>query len=279
MIDIPAISTKLKLREDGIWYNSDNQNISYPIDGNEICFAIEDNSLWFRHRNNCIVSVVSSYPPENNGTIFDIGGANGFVSLGLSNAGFDVVLVEPGRVGASNAKKRGLKNVICATTNTAKFKQHSFPAVGLFDVIEHIEDDLSFLQVIKNLMKKGGFLYVTVPAYSFLWSAEDFLAGHFRRYTLEDICKLLKVAGFQIEFSSYIFRFFPIPIFLLRSLPYKIGFSKATRKPENTSRDHVVKGGIVANILGSILQPEIANINKKRAMRFGSSCLIVAKKT
>ena len=126
-------------------------------------------------------------------------------------------------------------------------------------------------------MKKKGCLYVTVPAYSFLWSAEDFLAGHFRRYALKDICKLLKTAGFQIEFSSYVFRFFPIPIFLLRALPYKIGFSKTKRKPENTSRDHAVKGGIIANILGSILQSEIESLNKKKAMRFGGSCLIVAR--
>ena len=277
MLDIKSISTQLKLGDDGIWFSSDNQNISYPSGGNENCFAIEDNSFWFKHRNDCIISIVRSYPPKDNGTIFDIGGGNGFVSLGLAKAGFDVALVEPGRVGASNAKNRGLKNVICATTNTAKFKQHSLPAVGLFDVIEHIEDDLSFLQSIKGLMKKGGHLYATVPSYSFLWSAEDVLAGHFRRYALEDISKVLKSAGFEVQFSSYVFRFLPIPAFLFRALPYKIGLSKVETKSKNTSRDHAVQGGLTANILSSILQPEIENLNNKRAMRFGGSCLIVAR--
>ena len=122
MVDIQSISTGLKLGEDGIWYGSGNQNISYPAGGNEACFAVEDSSFWFGHRNNCIASIVGSYPPANNGTIFDIGGGNGFVSLGLVNAGFDVALVEPGRVGASKAKNRGLKDVICATANTANFK-------------------------------------------------------------------------------------------------------------------------------------------------------------
>ncbi len=188
MVDIQSISTGLKLGDDGIWYShQDNQNISYPSDGNENCLAVEDGSFWFRHRNNCIASIVKTYPPQDNGTIFDIGGGNGFVSLGLANAGFDVALLEPGSVGTRNAKKRGLKNVICATTDAAKLKQHSLPAVGLFDVIEHIEDDLAFLQSIRNLMKKGGRLYATVPAYSFLWSEEDIFAGHFRRYALEDI--------------------------------------------------------------------------------------------
>ncbi len=184
MVDIQSISTGLQLGNDGIWYSSNTEDISYPSDGNDACFAIEENSFWFKHRNNCIASVVKSYPPKSNGTIFDIGGGNGFVSLGLANSGFNVVLVEPGKFGASNTKKRGLSNVICATTDTAKFNPHSLPAVGLFDVMEHIEDDLNFLKSIKELMKKNARLYVTVPSYSFLWSAEDVFAGHFRRYDL-----------------------------------------------------------------------------------------------
>ena len=74
MIDIKSISAELKLGDNGIWYTQDNQSISYPSEGNESCFLVEDHSFWFKHRNNCIVSVVKSYPPEDKGTIFDIGG-------------------------------------------------------------------------------------------------------------------------------------------------------------------------------------------------------------
>lgn len=126
-------------------------------------------------------------------------------------------------------------------------------------------------------MKKDGYLYATVPSFSFLGSAEDDLAGHFRRYTLEDMYKLLKSSGFDVVFSSYIFRLLPIPIFLLRSLPYKIGLSKKKLKPTAVSRDHAVKSGLTVNILNAILKPEINNLNDRRPMRFGGSCLIVAK--
>ena len=277
MIDVRSISDGLELGNEGIWYSPENEKVSYPTDGNENYFGVEESSFWFRHRNNCIVSVVKSYPPEDKGTIFDIGGGNGFVSLALADAGFNVALVEPGKVGAQNAKKRGLKNVICATTNTAKFKQYSLPAVGLFDVIEHLEDDLSFLQSIRSLMKKGGLLYATMPSYSFLWSHEDFIAEHFRRYTLENISKVLNTVGFQVEFSSYIYRFLPLPIFILRTLPYKLGLSKVGSKAKNISRDHAVKGGLIGNILSSIMDPEIKNLDNNRPMRFGGSCLIVAR--
>lgn len=275
-MDISTISSELQLGADGIWYSPDNHNISYPTDGNEQCFLIEDNSVWFRHRNNCIASIVKSYPPKNNGAIFDIGGGNGFVSLGLANAGFEVVLLEPGRLGAVNAKQRGLKNVICASTDTAKFEPHSLPAAGLFDVIEHIENDHSFLKSIRELMKDDGRLYITVPSYSFLWSEEDEIAGHFRRYNLKNIVKVLQSSGFQIDFSSYIFRFFPLPIFLIRTLPYKLGFSVAKDKNRSASRGHAENGGVKAKVLSSMLHREIENLNNRKAMRFGGSCLIVA---
>lgn len=277
MINIQSISAGLTLGEDGIWRSKHTENISYPSDGNEKFFSIEDNSFWFKHRNNCIVTIVNVFPPKNNETIFDIGGGNGFVSLGLANAGFDVAVLEPGVAGASQAKNRGIKNVICATTNTAKFKQHSLPAAGLFDVIEHIEDDVAFLQSIRGLIKEEGYLYATVPSYSFLWSDEDIYAGHFRRYTLEGISDVLRSAGFQVEFSSYIFRFLPLPVFLLRVLPYKLGLSEGVRNTEKISRDHAVKRGITGKILESLSQPEIENLREKNPMKFGGSCLIVAK--
>jgi len=82
-----------------------------------------------------------------------------------------VVLVEPGVAGYFQAQKRKIEHVICATINTAQFKSCSLPAIGLFDVNEHIEDDLDFLMSINGILEKGGYLYATtVPAYSFLWS-------------------------------------------------------------------------------------------------------------
>jgi SAM-dependent methyltransferase len=277
VLDIQAISSGLQLRQDGIWYSSESQSLSYPSDGNERCFAVEDASFWFRHRNNCIVSVMRAFPPPDDATVFDIGGGNGFVSLGLREAGFDVVLVEPGYIGASNAKKRGITNVICATAQTAAFQRHSLPAVGLFDVIEHLEDDIAFLQTIGLLMKHGGHLYVTVPAFPCLWSKADVLAGHFRRYTLSSISDVLASAGFETVFSSYIFRVLPLPLFLLRTLPYKLGLARRQRKPAMVSRDHAEKGGLVARIVGKMLKPEIDNLKNKKPMRIGGSCLLVAK--
>src|SRR4051794_24224669 len=181
MFDVSTIARDCRLGPDGIWYPSSGRDVvSYPADGNEAAYLVEDVSWWFRHRNACIAAAVSKFPPPEGEPIFDIGGGNGFVSVGLNRAGFEVVLVEPGPVGAANAKARGVPVVICATPASAGLPAAAIGAVGLFDVIEHIEDDLAFLYSTRALMKDNGRLYATVPAYRALWSEEDRLVGHFR---------------------------------------------------------------------------------------------------
>lgn len=280
MIDISAISKGLFRGTDGIWYSSDRPSVSYSSGGNEQCFEVEDRSFWFAHRNACIATIANLYPPEDAGTIFDIGGGNGFVALGLKNAGFEVAVVEPGIAGAVNAKKRGISPVICATSESANFSPGCLPALGLFDVVEHIEDDLAFLQSLRELLKSRSRLYLTVPAYTSLWSEDDVRAGHFRRYRLENISNLLRTAGYQIEFSSYIFRFLPAPIFLMRTLPFRLGLSRKKEVATATSRDHVVDpDSVPMRVLSSLLQSEIECLRQNKPMRFGGSCLLVAQKS
>jgi SAM-dependent methyltransferase len=277
MLDIKSISEGLVLNEQGIWQSSEKEKVSFPSGGNSSCYAIEDDSFWFKHRNNCITTIAQLYPPKENGTIFDIGGGNGYVSSGLMNVGFNVALLEPGQEGANNAKKRGIQNVMCATMGTAKFKAHSLPAAGLFDVIEHIEDDLQFLQSIHGLLQEDGHLYITVPAYSFLWSDEDIYAGHFKRYTLKSISKVLQEAGFNIEYSSYIFRYLPLPILFSRTLPHLFGFSKDKDIDAKAPKSHSLKNGILNSFIQSVLQSEVTNLQNNKSMMFGGSCLVVAK--
>jgi len=276
MIDLSKISSNLSLAADGVWYGAEQREVSYPSEGNQACFQIEDSSFWFNHRNECIVSAVRALPPAKHGAIFDIGGGNGFVSLGLIRAGFDAVLVEPGHLGAANAKKRGISTVVCATAETAGFSSASLDAVGLFDVIEHIDDDGQFLQSIRRLLKPGGRLYATVPAYSVLWSKEDELAGHFRRYTCKSIADSIGRAGFKLDYATYIFRPLPLPILLLRAIPHRLGYTGTVDNTRQAANDHRPAGGVASRALAWMLDRELGNIASRRSMAFGGSCMVVA---
>ena len=276
--NLSSACSRLQRGEDGIYYAAASEAISYPEVGNKACFEVEDQSFWFRHRNDCIRELVKKFPPRGKGPIFDVGGGNGFVAKGLMDAGWDVVLVEPGPSGARNAKKRGLEHVICGTTHSAGFKNGSLSAIGVFDVVEHIEDDLGFLRHLWDLLEPGGMLYITVPAYNFLWSHEDVNAGHFQRYTLGAMEKKLVKAGLETVFGTYIFGFLPLPVFLFRSLPYRLGLVGKGSAGKEVKRDHSQKQGLLGAMVASSFDLEAKRIQAGKTLAFGGSCLIAARK-
>ena len=59
--------------------------------------------------------------------------------------------------------------------------------VGLFDVLEHIDDDDAVLAAARRMLRPGGRLVVTVPRHPFLWSHLDALVDHRRRYRASDL--------------------------------------------------------------------------------------------
>lgn len=273
MIQVDKIATNLECGEHGIWFAKKRSLISYPEHGNLQCLQIEDGSFWFKYRNKCILEAIRIFPAE--GAIFDVGAGNGYVSLALKNAGFDTVIIEPGFQGAMNAHARGLNPVICSTLEDAGFRNHSIPSVGLFDLLEHIKDDIGLLGTIKNLLIPSGRLYITVPAYSFLWSVEDDHAGHHRRYTTKSLSTKLESVGFDINLSTYIFGPLPIPIFIFRSIPSRFGF-KTTSDFKRTQKEHCHNKSLLGSLLNWALDKELRALRNNRRIPVGGSCLLVA---
>lgn len=275
MINMTDFSTEL-IQKDGIWHAKTASDISYPEAGNEICYQIEENSFWFKHRNNCILTAIKKY---NEGRLFfDIGGGNGFVAKGIEANGLKTILIEPGIKGCLNARKRQLQNIVCATLEDAHFKKGTLPSVGLFDVVEHIENDVAFLSMIHDYMQVGGKVYITVPAFQTLWSNEDVDAGHYRRYTTKQLCQKLQQVGFKITYSSYIFSILPIAVFLFRSLPSKLGFNKNSGDLNKHKNEHQSKPGLVDSILNRIWKYEVNRISSGKSISIGGSCFVVATK-
>ena len=93
-----------------------------------------------------------------------LGGGNGFVAAALKQRGVPVVLVEPGADGVRHARTRGLRNVVHATLKEARFRDRSLPAIGFFDVLEHIDDEHAFLHEIRRCLSPCGRIYLVVPA-------------------------------------------------------------------------------------------------------------------
>jgi SAM-dependent methyltransferase len=261
---------------DGIWYSTLTESeISYSTEGHSECARIENESYWFKHRNNIITLLAKKYCIMNE--FIDIGGGNGFVSVALEKAGFETCIIEPYTEGIKRAKANGLKNLINSAFDRTIIKKESISNAGLFDVIEHIQNDSAFLALLHDRLKNGGKLLLTVPSYRLLWSMSDVYARHYRRYTVKSISKLVEHAGFRIVYKSYFFSFLTPLIFIFRSLPYNFAIKS---RYTNTQRreEHKVSNGIQSYLINTLCQMEESCVKKNKRILFGSSCIIVAEK-
>jgi hypothetical protein len=264
--------TNLSL-QDSVYFPSNRleKTISFPDSGYDMLVTVEEDSFWFQHRNKLIEHLVKKFSPDDK--FFDIGGGNGCTASYLQKQGIDSALIEPGVQGAYNASKRGVES-ICAVIEELDFVPDAIKAIGLFDVVEHIEDDLDFMKKIRSIISDSGSVYITVPSYKLLWSEEDVIAGHYRRHTLESMTALLENSGFEIIYSSYFFQCLILPIFLLRSLPYKLGF-KQKHDQEKLNRDHK-PAGLVTKLINLLLERELDELSSGKTLNHGASLILVA---
>lgn len=96
-------------------------------------------------------------------------------------------------------------------------------AVLLLDVVEHIEKDIAFLQMLfeKSYITKDTKIFITVPAFQSLYTTHDDFLGHYRRYTNSSLVKTIQQAGFQKLKVGYFFTSL-LPVRLLKVVKERI---------------------------------------------------------
>jgi SAM-dependent methyltransferase len=108
-------------------------------------------------------------------------------------------------------RQRGFKRVVTGLGDALPFDDHTFDLVALFDVIEHIPDDAEVLREVKRVLKPGGRAFISVPAYQFLYSQNDRVVHHLRRYTAKGLRRVVQSAGLREEKITY-FNTFLFPL-------------------------------------------------------------------
>ena len=209
-------------------------------------------------------------------TVLDVGGGNGVVTRRLLQEGYQAALLEPSAAGCQNARLlRAIDLVLRSTLEEAALPDGCADAVGLFDVLEHIADDRACLTEIHRVLKPGGRLFLTVPAFPFLWSANDPAAGHYKRYTRASLARVLD-GLFHIEFSSYLFACLLPPLFLLRSLPYRLRLTRRALLDE--SAEHGTTENTLVRLIRHLLERERHRLQQGKTLPFGTSCVVVARR-
>jgi ubiquinone/menaquinone biosynthesis C-methylase UbiE len=248
-------------------------DINYPEEGADLTATIEETSFWFRHRNQVLDLILDRYPPG--GPIWDIGGGNGFQAMALERSGHSVVMVEPGPAGCRNARKRGVISVVQATLESLALPADWVHGISMLDVLEHLGEPRALLRESHRVLRPGGRIYITVPAFSVLWSDEDIYAEHERRYRSDTLAADLEQSGFRIEYMTHYFQPLFFPILLLRALPFRL----TGGKPQEMDLSEHKPGGLGQKVVESLLARERSALPRGKRFALGSSLLAVGSKT
>ena len=166
--------------------------------------SLEDTNFWFNARNELILWSLNQYfvTPAK---YAEIGCGTGYVlrAIELAYPETEIVGTELFVEGLKFAAQRCKRAKLVQLDARAIPYRNQFDVVGIFDVLEHIEDDEAVLtQIEKSLVYGGGTVLITVPQHQWLWSSVDEAACHVRRYSAKELAKKVEAAGFEIVRST-----------------------------------------------------------------------------
>jgi SAM-dependent methyltransferase len=159
-----------------------------------------ETSWWYQGRAQAIRAALRKAREGVAERALDYGAGYGGSAALFTEIAKQVDAFEPEEVARSKAEKRGYKKTFASE---AEAFATQYNLMGLFDVLEHIEDDRAFLLRAHAALVPGGTIVLTVPAFQALWSAHDVEHHHYRRYTTGALRSLLERAGYEIAYASY----------------------------------------------------------------------------
>jgi len=190
----------------------------------ERMYRFEDRYWWFVARRHLITTLLETYYPRNGQLrILDIGCGTGAMLDELRPFG-DVVGADFSPEALQFCVTRGAPasalplKLARADVRRLPFADNSFDVVTAMDIIEHIDDDKAASGEIFRVLKPGGRLLVTVPAFSSLWSEHDEALHHFRRYTTPRLKDLFQRVGLRVDKLSYTVTTLFAPIWVYRQI-------------------------------------------------------------
>lgn len=242
-------------------HNPTKEHETYDPSYFEKLKRVEEEYFWFSIRRKWIFDRTKKFLTHR-AKILEVGCGTGNVSSFLSHKGYAVIGCELYAEAIEMAWPGFWK--VQGDANSLPFKDGSFDMAGLFDVIEHFENDISPVKEAFRVVRKGGIIAVTVPARKELWSHIDEIAMHKRRYDKEMLRHLFAETKLAPLISEYMFMSLYAPM-------------KFMRGKNNKGEIHLNTHRLVNPLLTRLFDIE-RFISKGLSLPIGTSIIAIARK-
>jgi SAM-dependent methyltransferase len=237
----------------------------------EILYRMEETHWWHAARRRIVLDWIEQrYPGRDDLAILDAGCGTGLMLQQMSHLG-SAEGVDISEEALDFCRKRGLRNVRTADVMHLPFADSSFDVVTALDVLEHLDDDSGALREWRRVLNPGGRIFIFAPAHRWLWSLQDDVSHHKRRYTARTLRAAVERGGLILERQSYVSAFL-LPVIYLGRQWLKVLLRFRDANTENDLHPAWSNG-----ILRKVFESEIP-ILRRMNMPFGASLLTVAQK-
>jgi 2-polyprenyl-3-methyl-5-hydroxy-6-metoxy-1,4-benzoquinol methylase len=241
--------------------------------------SVEDQHFWFRTRNQVISTfaeqLISSLKPGYR--VLEMGCGDGNVLRFLEAVCGEgcVVGMDLYGEGLQYARRRTACSLVQGDVSQSPFGK-DFHLIGMFDVLEHIPNDVGILDDVWKLLEPNGVLLLTVPAHGHLWSYFDEVSGHCRRYETDELRLKLEQAGFAVEFlTEYMASVYPL-MWLTRKIKSKV--NRGSAKSQDALTEEVKIVPLINGILSLLLSLESKRLARRKSLPFGASLVAIARR-
>jgi len=225
---------------------------------------------WFVTRRRLLRSILGSLKIAKNCVSLEVGCGTGANLRTLVTAGLYGIGLDRSLYALSLLKKNEDFPLLAGDLNDLPIKTKSIGLVIAPDVLEHLEDDAKGIAEAHRILREGGTLILTVPAFNFLWGIQDVVTGHKRRYSRKQINNRLEAVGFNVLKSSYFNFFLFFPILIARRTIQLLGLK--------IQSENEVNSPLLNFLLKTIFSLEVPLL-KYASFPFGVSILCIAKKS
>lgn len=250
---------------------------SFDVLSFEFLFEMEQKHFWHVGRKEIILDVLRrDIPNLARSRMLEVGCGNGSVLAFLRQNGINI---EGGDIffeGLKFCRQRASSVALYQIDALSLPFNNDYEVIGIFDVLEHIEDDERALAEMNRALKAGGKLILTVPAHKFLWSRHDEASHHKRRYSRMELIAKLERYGFTVNKATY-YVFFCFPVLAAMRLLSKLFRNKKHEKDD-------IKTSLELKTIAVINDAFLASLRLERYLirhlnlPFGASLLVLAAK-